>query len=62
MVFFSNIEHHSNCVFWREMDCVSVVRTYAFPLISGMPCFTSYPRRGRKSKSATGPDPGRKFR
>lgn len=29
VVFFSNMEHHSNCVFWREMDCISVVRNAA---------------------------------
>ena len=25
VVFFSSLEGHSNSVFWREMDCISVV-------------------------------------
>lgn len=25
VVFFSSLEDHSNSVFWREMDCISVV-------------------------------------
>lgn len=26
VVFYSFMEHHSNCVLWREMDCIPVVR------------------------------------
>lgn len=38
VVFFSNLEHHSNCVFWREMDCISVVCIMSSRIIPIMQC------------------------
>lgn len=50
VVFFSNLEHHSNCVFWREMDCVSVVRARC-PASTKIRCTYDGPDAASKSET-----------